>query len=251
MKSVLLLAALFLAHSAQGADYAPVTPYRPSVSSPAQLSQPGQLELELGGLRSQDALAQRGSLPYSLKLAFDSTWGLVLSGEGLVSAPAADGRQRGLGDTQLIVKQALVLDEDTALGLELGGKLPTARNAIGGSGKADYSVNGIYSQDFGALHMDANLNLTRLGAIDAGAGRIQSGWSTSFSYALDERWGVTGEYSATRRRASAHTAQSLLALSFSPSKQLTLDFGMAHGWTSATPKWSWFAGAVLPLARLW
>ncbi|MYN44878.1 transporter [Pseudoduganella sp. FT93W] len=239
-----------MALNAHGDEYAPVTPYRPSVSSPAQLPAAGQLELELGGLASKSDEGRRASLPYTLKLALDSAWGLVLGGEGLVSAPTADGRQRGMGDTQLVLKRAYVLSDESALGWELGTKLPTARSVIG-SGKADYSVNGIVSQDLGAVHMDANLNLTRLGAIEPGSGRTQMGVSAAFAMALDERWGISGEWSGNQRRGSERSAQLLLALSFSPSKLLTLDFGMSHGLTAATPSWSVFSGAVLPLARLW
>lgn len=250
MKRLMLLASSLLALSAQADEFAPVTPYRPSVSSPAQLSAAGQLEFELGGLGSQDSGTRRYSLPYSFKLAFDSDWGVVLGGEGLVSAPDDSGRLRGIGDTQLVLKRALVLSEDSALGLELGARLPTARHGLG-SGKTDYSLNGIVSQDMGEVHMDANLNLTRMGAIEAGSGRIQTGLSASFSMALDERWGVTGEWSGSRRRGSERNAQILAALSFSPSKLLTLDIGVAHGLSAATPRWSLFSGAVLPLARLW
>lgn len=250
MKALILLLASLLAPGAHSEELAPVTPYRPSVSSPAQLPAAGQLELELGALSASSDGARRHSLPYSLKLALDSEWGLVLGGEGLVWASLDKGRQRGMGDTQLVLKRAFVLSDDSALGLELGAKAPTARRGVG-SGKADYSLNGIVSQDLGVLHLDANLNLTRIGTIEAGSGRNQTGLSTAFSSALDERWGVTAEWSGSRRRGSASTAQVLLALSYSPSKLLTLDLGVAHGLTSATPNWSVFSGAVLPLARLW
>jgi len=250
MKRIMLLTVGLFAMSARADEYAPVTPYRPSVSSPAQLPAAGQLEFELGGLGSQASGARRYSLPYALKLAFDSEWGVVLGGEGLVSAPDDGGRLRGTGDTQLVLKRALVLSEESALGLELGAKLPTARNGIG-SGKADYSLNGIVSQDIGEVHMDANLNLTRIGAIEAGSGRTQTGVSASFSLPLDERWDVTAEWSGSRRHGSERNSQILLALSFSPSKLLTLDVGVAHGLSAATPSWSLFSGVVVPLARLW
>ncbi|MBY0574573.1 MAG: hypothetical protein K2P84_12910, partial [Undibacterium sp.] len=41
----------------------PVSPYRPSVSSPALLPVPGQLEFELGGLTSKQDDDKRSSLP--------------------------------------------------------------------------------------------------------------------------------------------------------------------------------------------
>lgn len=229
----------------------PITPYRPSVSSPAQLPAAGQLELELGGLSSKSDDGRRNSLPYALKLGFNEQWGVVLGGEAYVSAPdGSGGHARGIGDTLFVLKRAFVLDEASALGLELGAKAPTARDSIG-SGRADYSLNGIYSRDMGSVHMDANLNATRLGAYDAGTGRVQTGLSASFSTPVNEQWGVTGEWSGTRRSGAASTAQVLVALSYSPTKRLTVDFGAAHGLNSASPNWAFFSGVVLPLAQLW
>lgn len=73
----------------------PVTPYRPTVANRAQLPYPGQVELELGGLASKfDAGGRRQSLPYALKLAFSSQWGIVLSGEAAVSLSGAPGQAR-------------------------------------------------------------------------------------------------------------------------------------------------------------
>jgi len=248
--------ALMLASPARAADAddhvaPPVTPYRPSVSTPAQLPAPGQLELELGGLSARSADGQRGSLPYTLKLAFSEEWGVLVGGEALVTQPNGDGvRGRGLGDTQLVLKRAFLVDSETAFGLELGAKVPTAKDSIG-SGRADYSLNTIYSKDYGQLHMDANLNATRLGAVDAGTGRLQTGWSTSFSLPVSARWGATGELSGARRAGDGSSAQLLVAATYNPSKRLAIDVGVAKGLNRAAQDWSLFSGLVVPLARLW
>jgi hypothetical protein len=232
-------------------DGPPITPYRPSVSSPAQLPAPGQLEMELGLLGSKSDEGRRNSLPLTFKLAFNPEWGVVLGGEALVSAPDGNGgRARGLGDTLLVLKRAFIIDDATAFGLELGAKLPTAKDSIG-SGKADYDVNGIFSRDLGSVHMDTNLNFTRLGAYEPGSGRTQTGLSASFSTPVSEQWGLTWEWSGTRRRRADSTAQALLAASYSPGKRLTIDAGLAHGLNRATPDWSFFTGLVFPLAKLW
>lgn len=64
------LASLLLPIMAQAfAEEAGITAYRPTISSPAQLSTPRQLELELGGLHTKSGDARRTSLPY-LHLAF-------------------------------------------------------------------------------------------------------------------------------------------------------------------------------------
>jgi hypothetical protein len=245
----LSLSALSLPCLAQ--DDPPILPYRPSVSSPAQLPVPGQLEMEIGllGMKSDDG--RRNSVPTTFKLAFNPEWGVVIGGEAFVSTPdGSGGRAHGLGDTLFVLKRAFVIDDATAFGLELGAKAPTAKDSIG-TGKADYDVNGIFSRDLGSVHLDANLNFTRLGAYDPGSGRTQTGLSASFSTPLSEQWGLTWEWSGTRRHGADSTAQALLATSYSPSKRLTIDAGFAHGLNRATPDWSFFTGMVFPLAKLW
>jgi hypothetical protein len=228
-----------------------VTPYRPSVSSPAQLPAVGQLEFEAGFLATKMDGGRRDSLPVLFKLAFSEQWGLLIGGEAYVSArDAAGARARGVGDVNVVLKRAFVIDSASAFGLELGAKLPVAKDSIG-SGKTDYSLNTIYSRDLGAVHMDANANLTRLGAWDLGTGRNQTGLSASFSTPLNEQWGATAELSGTRRSGVASTAQLLLATAYSPSKRLTFDFGVARGLNAASPDWSLFGGVVLPLGQLW
>jgi hypothetical protein len=246
--ALLLLATCALAAGA-GEDGG-VTPYRPSVSTPAQLPTPGQLEFELGGLAAMQPEGRRNSLPYTFKLAFNREWGVLLEGEAFVSEPHDDGRAHGIGDTSVVLKRAFVVDDATAFGLELAAKLPTAKDDIG-SGKTDWTVNAIYSQDIGKLHMDLNLNQTRLGAPDPGAARMQAGASSSFSHPIDERWTATWEWSGTRNRGAQSTGQLLGALSYAPNPNLVVDVGVAHGLNSASPKWSLFSGLVVPLARYW
>ncbi len=228
-----------------------VSPYRPSVSTPAQLPKPGQLEFEFGGLSARTGSARRDSLPYQFKLAFSKEWGVLLGGDAYVSARDDTGnRVRGAGDTNLVLKRAFEIDDATAFGVELGVKLPSAKDTIG-SGKADYTTNGIFSKDFGKLHMDANLNFTRLGAIDPDTGRVQTGWSASFSHPLSDKWGGTVELSGTHRSGVQNTAQLLGAVTYNVSKKLVIDFGVARGLTGASQDWSFFAGAVFPIAKLW
>ncbi|MEC5217980.1 hypothetical protein RCH09_002946 [Actimicrobium sp. GrIS 1.19] len=252
IRSAALCSALLLASSAASAagDDAPITPYRPTVSNSAQLPSAGQLELELGLLASRDS-SRRNSLPYLLKLAFNEQWGVLVGGEALVSQRNDSGAtERGIGNTSLILKRAFLVSEGTAFGLELGASLPTARDVIGG-GKTDATLNGILSQDLGAVHMDANLNFTRVGAIDPGAGRVQTGLSAAFSTALAERWNVSAELSGTRRPDVASTTQALVALAYSPSKRMTIDVGVSKGLRSGANDWAAFTGLVVPIAQLW
>ena len=227
-----------------------ITPYRPSVSSPAQLPVAGQLEFEFGGLHARVGDARRGSLPYQFKLAFSQEWGVLVGGEAHVWTRDCSGRSQGLGDTSVVLKRAWIVDPASAFGMELGAKLPTANDDIG-SGKTDFTVNTIYSRDLGPVHMDANLNATRLGLADPGSSRTQLGASASFSTPLSEHWGLTGELSGTRRSGADSGVQLLTALSFSPSKRLTFDLGVARAVRPAPATNSVFAGVVFPIARLW
>lgn len=238
--------------AAHADDEAAVTPYRPSVSTPAQLPSPGQLEFELGGLASSfSGAAPRDSLPYTFKLAFTDEWGVLLGGEAYVIDHDDGGqRVRGVGDTTVVLKRAFLIDSATAFGLELGAKIPTAKDTIG-SGKSDVSVNGIFSRDLDQIHMDVNLNLTHMGLDVPGASRYQTGAALALSRPVTERWDAIVEVSGTRQRGVAATAQLLLAASYAPDKRLAIDVGLARGLTAASERWSLFSGVVLPLANLW
>ena len=238
------------AATAADGDADAITPYRPSVSSPAQLPLAGQIELEVGGLRTRSPDARRASLPYQFKLAFSREWGVLIGGEAQVWARDGGTSSRGVGDTTLTLKRAWIVDDASAFGVELGAKLPTAKDTIG-SGKADYSINTIYSRDIGPVHADANFNATRLGLVDPGTARTQFGASVSVSTELSERWGLTGEVSGTRRAGADNSVQILGALTFSPSKRLTFDVGLARAVRPAPAATSVFAGVVFPITRLW
>ena len=248
--SLALLLACF-AHCARATEPGTVTAYRPSMSNPAQLPAVGQLEYEAGLVGIRDGDTRRDSMPVLFKLAFSPQWGVLVGGEAYVLARDAGGaRARGLGDIAVVLKRAFLVDSAAAFGIELAAKLPTAKDSIG-SGKADYTLNTLYSQDLGKFHMDANANVTRLGAVEPGSGRHQAGLSAAFSNQFNERWSATAELSGTRQRGTDTTAQVLLAAGYGPGKRMTIDFGVAHGLKGAAPNWSLFGGLVVALGQLW
>ncbi len=231
-------------------DGSSVTPYRPSVSSPAQLPAPGQLELELGGLSTKTNEERRDSLPYQFKLAFSENWGILLGGDAYVWQRDPNNRISGFGDTSLTLKRAFLIDDRTAFGLEFTSRMPSSKSGLGNT-KADYTLNGIFSKDIGDFHLDLNLNTTRIGAPDAGTGRSQTGISSSLSTSLSEKWGVVGELSGTHQSGTPNNAQFLTALTYSPSKRMTIDFGLAKGLNKDSPDWAVFTGIVVPIANFW
>lgn len=235
------------------AEEAPaVTPYRPSVSTPATLSAPGWLEVEAGVQSSRaDEPRRRDTLPYTLKLAFTPDWGIRVGGDAFVRELAADGSsQRGGGDTSVVLKRRFAVDAASAFGAELSAKLPTARQGLG-SGHTDVGVNGIYSTDFAqSWHVDLNASATHLGGAEAGTSAWQKGWAAALSRALSHQWSAVGELSGTQRSGTARTSQALVAASYSPSHTVTLDVGVSKGLSTASGGWSVFTGVTLLAARL-
>ncbi len=228
-----------------------VTPYRPSVSNPAQLPRPGQLEFELRGLHKKESAAREGTLPYLFKFAFTKEWGVLFGGDVHVWARDEAGtREHGVGDTAITLKRAFLVRDETAFGLEVGAKFPTATDAIG-IGKTDYVVNGIFSQDFGRIRFDANINATRIGQVDSGTERTQKGLSVALSTELSTNWSGTTEVSGVHRKGTPTESQLLAAIVYSPNKRYAIDIGVAKGLNRSSHDWSIFSGFVVPIANLW
>ena len=232
-------------------DSPSVTPYRPSVSTPAALSAPGWLEFEAGAQLSRGGGSERrDSLPVTLKLAFTPDWGLRIGGDAYVRQTDDSGQQiRGGGDGSIVIKRRFEINDASAFGLEAGATLQVGKSGIG-SGKSDYSLNAIYSDDIGEYHTDLNVVSTRIGAVDAGVSRNQLLWAASLSQALNERWGVVGELSGTRQNGTDHNSQLLFAASYNVSKSVVLDAGVARSLRSGVSDGSVFAGLTMLVGKL-
>ncbi len=228
------------------------TPYRPSVSTPAALSAPGWLEIEAGIEHDHGAAGhRRDSVPTTFKLAFSPDWGIRIGQEAWVRQGDDSGHLSGIGDTSIVLKRRFAVDDKQAFGVEAGVTMPSGRHGIGSSsGKADYAINAIYSADLGDWHTDLNLVTTRLGQSDLGASRGQLLWAASLSRALNDQWGVVGEFSGTHERGAESTRQFLLAAGFNAGKRLTLDAGAARSLRSGAPVWSAFTGFTWLAAKL-
>jgi hypothetical protein len=249
---IITLAALFAGVTAfaLAQDEPSATPYRPTVSTPANLSAPGWLELEFGGQRTSGGnLDRRDSIPYSLKYAFSKDWGVRVGADAWVREVTGGAARSGFGDTAIILKRRFALSGDHVLGAEGGANFPTAKDGLG-AGKTDYLVTAIYSADLGAYHTDVNLSVTRTGQFEDNESRWQKAWAASLSRALGERWGIAGELSGTNQKGATATAQFLAAASYNYSKRVVFDAGAATGLSHASPDWSAFVGVTVLLAKI-
>jgi len=232
--------------SARAEDKEPAaTPYRPTVSNPAELSEPGWLELEMGWQRIRGGSdTRRDSLPLTAKLAFSEDWGVLVSTEaGIRRTDLSNTLFTGNGDTTVLLKHRFggESEKNGAWGIEAGFKSPTARSTLG-SGKSDYLLNLIYSVDRLGNRLDLNVNGTSIGAAGNGEGQTQYGWAAALSRALDDNWGVFGEFSGAYRSATPSTSQFMAGASYNVSKRIVVDAGMARGLSRATQDWTAFVG---------
>jgi hypothetical protein len=251
--ALVAVGALIGSGRANADDVPTVTPYRPSVSTPAALSAPGWLEIEAGVQSTgADDPRRRESLPYTFKLAFTPDWGVRIGGDAIVRQRNADGSSlRGGGDTGIVLKRRFEVNDASAFGLELGALFPTARSGLGNDGHTNETINGIYSSDFGdSWHTDINLSTTHLGFVDEATSRWQQGWAAALSRNLTPQWGVVGELSGTHQGGSGSTSQALVAASYSVSPAMTLDLGFSKGLNAASGKWSVFSGVTFLAAKL-
>jgi hypothetical protein len=206
-------------------DTPATTPYRPTISNPAEISAPGWLELEMGWNHQKNPSDRRKALPYTAKLALNEDWGILVSGEAFIQESSNDDDRKGFGDTNFILKRRFATaDESLNFGIEAGGKMPTARSRLG-SGKADLGINGIVSYDFAkSWRLDVNLGLTRLGARTAEGGLTSTLWAAAVSKSFGD-WGMAIEHSGTYQHGLPNDRQWLIAASYAVSPRFVLDVG--------------------------
>ena len=219
-----------------------VTPYRPTVSNPAELPALRQLETEIGvQFNCTGATDERLSFPFLLKYAFHDSWGLLVGSEAWIREESSGEINNSYGDTAVLMKYFLPITPGLALGLEGGAVLPSADQPIG-AGRTDYLINAIVSKDFEDLRIDVNAGVTRLGYALPDDSRYRLNWAVAASYPLSTSWGIAGEFSGTYISSEKTSAQWLFAINYSVTPQWVLDFGSSVSLTSGTGDYGIFAG---------
>ncbi len=228
-----------------------VTPYRPTVSNPASLPNPGWIEGEFGGLYTHaDDNSHSASVPWLVKYAIGENYGILVGGNAFVtSSPVGAKTSGGIGDLSVEWKQSFPLSEHAAFGFEAGEIVPTAAHDLG-LGKPATIVNGIFSVDAGPVHIDLNAGGTRYTTHAPGVSNWQSVWASAVSWSLMQSWGAAVELSGTQQHGAATHSQLLGAINYNRSAHLVFDFGMAYGLAHAAHDASVFAGATVLLGRV-
>jgi hypothetical protein len=248
--AVVALACYFGSASAWADDDPAVVPYRPSVSTPADLPAPGWPELEAGLAWTKGGETLRSdSSPVTFKLAFNESWAIVIGTDVYDWQRALDGSTaHSGGDTSVLAKYRLPVNEHLALGWELGPSLPTGRPPIG-SGSTDWAINNIASFDYPGVHVDVNASGTHLGAPDEGQGPWQGGWAIAVSHSLNDHIGITGEMSGIVQRGTSAQTQGLVALNYNVSHALVLDIAVAAGMSRTAADFQIMTGLTVQLGH--
>jgi hypothetical protein len=244
-KKILLGAGMLICTSWASAGEIAATPYRPTISNPAELSAPGWLEVEWGMGRSKGGTnSWQDNQPYTLKYAFSEDFGILLGGDLRIrQIDASDQESTGQGDNLVLLKNHFAAGTGQAFGVEWGAKLATATVGMG-SGENDYIVNGIYSVDVEQTRIDANLGASWLGLNEEGLGREQYNWALAVSQEVVTDWTLASELSGSARQGAKNGSQFMLAASYAASNRLVLDFGAATGLSGNMPDWTVFAGVT-------
>jgi hypothetical protein len=230
------------------AEQLTVTPYRPTVSNPAELSALRHLEVEFGAQSTQPGMAvERNSLPFTLKYPFAEQWGLLVGSEAWIRSRSEEETISGFGNTSVLLKHYYPINPTLAVGFEAGASLPSARQSLG-DGRTDYIGNLIVSQDISDLRIDVNAGVTRRGFKEEDLDRYRYNWAIAASHPLTERWAIAGEFSGVLAKQQKPTSQFLGALNYLMTPQLMLDFGGTIGIASATDDYGVFAGFALLIA---
>ncbi len=231
------------------------TPYRPTLSNPAQLPVPGYVEMEMGWLSLKEKATDDylHTVPYLFKMAFSEYIGLLIGGEALIVKDFDQGATlAGIGDLTPLLKFKIPSSSQSAsaFGLEVGARLPTAPETISRQ-QTDYLITGIYSTQIGNIGVDLNLGYTRLGGTASGRGKNNLFWAASTAYGLTERWSVAGELAGTARQGVKPFTQFLTSTSYFFTPRLVGDTGMAFGLNGASQEWTLFAGMTILLGKVW
>jgi hypothetical protein len=228
-----------------------VTPYRPTVSNPADLPQPGWIEGEFGGLHTAgEEGSHSDAVPWLIKYAFDPNYGILIGGNAFLNdAPVGATVSSGIGDSTLEWKQRFPVSENAAFGIEAGAIVPTAAHELG-VGKPAFISNGIFSTDLAALHLDLNAGGTRYSTHASGVSPWRSEWAAATSWSLSRAFGAALELSGTQQHGMPTQSQVLGAINYNRSAHLVLDAGLSYGLTRAAHDASIFAGATVLLGKL-
>ncbi|MGA8153953.1 MAG: transporter [Terriglobales bacterium] len=232
-------------------------PSRPTVTSAADPTQCGVVELEYGlerqwpgGGANRDDLSggMRWGLTPNLDLHWSSTDFLHLMNGG--------GNRTGFGDTWLGLRYRFLKQTKHRPGMAFfyQAKIPSASVVLSlGSGRVDHQLSLLISKEIHTVDIDFNVIPLWTGR-PAGSGFDQNvGFALSAAVPLTRRFGVVTEgYGGTGlNHDNPAFASTMLGFTYQAQPRLILDTGLDVGVTSGAPLKRVFVGVTYAVANLY
>jgi hypothetical protein len=234
-----------------------VKPSRPGVANPAEIPEPGVLQLEFGydsNFRARDVRAEH-TLPVTLRYSAAKRLLLQLDFEAVRAETDEQTRRRstGFGDTRVGL-QVVALEDGPgrpALAFAYFAKLPTADESEGlGTGRFDHKLVGLLSKKVGETDFDFNVAYLLVGKED-GPGR-EHGGQGAFSVSRDfkNHLGFEAELSGqSHDDVQPRGLFALGALRYSRGRRVVFDAGARFGLNPEAPRFGLFAGVTVGVTR--
>lgn len=230
-------------------------PNRPTVASPANITQYGVLELEYGYDRlwpehSVEKTSIGGLLKFGMLCDIELRW----STNTYLSETDATGTHRTFGDNWLgpqirFYRQTKLVP---TLSFSYAVKIPSASTEQGlGSGRADHAFTFLASKDIHAIHFDFNITEFLIGQSEGFNENQQL--NLAFSRIIRGGLGFTGEFYGNTRltQATPGFASSLWALTYTIIPRLVIDGGYELGITAGGPHRHAFVGVTYSITNLY
>jgi hypothetical protein len=234
-----------------------IKPTRPGVANPAEIPEPGVLQLEFGydsNFRARDVRAEH-SMPVTLRYSAAKRLLLHLDFDAVRSETDGQTRERatGFGDTR-VGFQVVALEDGPgrpALAFAYFAKLPTADEAEGlGTGRFDHKLAGLISKKVGETDVDFNAALLVAGREDGPGWEHGGQAAVSVSRDFKNHFGFEAELSGqSLDDVQPRGLFALGALRYTKGRRVVFDAGARFGLNPEAPRFGLFAGMSVGLTR--
>jgi len=237
-----------------------VTPNRPGVADPADVTKKGVLEIEYGwerafrGAEFKTLTVATGLIRFGLAEDLELRLGM----DNYLSQRSEDpeGRRSGVGDTSPGFKYRFLRQDGfwPALAFSYEIKVPTASRKKGlGSGRTDHNLAFLASTELLGLDSELSYFLGWIGKEGRRGFDDSHVWALSFSRSLFGPLGISGEiYGGPRlNRETPSIVSTDWALTYALTPRVVFDVGVDIGLNSSANDITYFAGMTLALIDLY
>jgi hypothetical protein len=253
---VLLLGIVSAALQAQTAEPVPeANPSRPTVSTPATLTPVGYLQFENGAMLAEESpeFSSRLGISHITKLAVTPRFQFILLSEPFVRSRIGNAAHE-LGISEVFAGAQAVMFHKQGLRPTLSFSY-IRRLYIGPDPELDIGTfhqggTVLLSGDVAGFHYDVNGVFNQ--QIEGPSQRAQFGQTLSISHPW-KKFTISGElWHFTQPFFNSDAIGNLWSISYPVRRNLVLDAGFQHGFTSTSTQWEVFGGFTYLLPqRLW